>query len=532
MKPKVFVLIATSQNRTKWLIERSLVSVYKQEKVDKKNVEVLVVDDNKDEQEFHKIREGIKWLRRELRLAPDDFYTEVLRNARIRFRSGSGAWNTGIYQAYERHPDSFISILDDDDEYLPTHLWACISRAKESTNAVFQRLLWVNDDGSIWYYPLTKEQLTAEEFYIGNPGVQASNMFFKTEALVRIGGFDEELPATTDRDLMIRFLTTYRPETIEVVESYGVKHYNHNQSKVTKDTDNKYRSLLYFYQKYKMKFSRQAFERSLDRAHRLFGYHPKEQILICMLVQNAEKTIEKSIQSFIKQKNVRRELVLLIGNDGSTDGTEHIIRDITKLHDNIFLIDVPPGSIAQKRNFLNKYARESFPHCVLIGRLDADDMIYSEDTLAYIEGIFEKERFDILLAGNKQIKNGKVLSWINRATPKLLEERYLLRRLRGMAQGKPRAELPSCNTFITPWVDLEYPDKNSAEDHWFTVLLILQKHRYKIHVAEELIYCYYSLSGNLTEINKSNQHYINSRQELYHFFLNSLCHGPKMQQHF
>ncbi|GIV25510.1 MAG: hypothetical protein KatS3mg026_1202 [Bacteroidia bacterium] len=525
---KIFVLIATSQCRTEWLIKRALLSVYKQESVEAKNVEALIIDDNIDEQEFYKIQESVYHLRNKLHLKHDDFHTEILRNTRTRYRSGTGAWNTGIYQAYEREPNSFVSILDDDDEYLPTHLWDCISRANEKTQAIFQRLFWVNEDGTVQHFALTKEQLTPEEFYVGNPGVQASNMFFKTEALVRIGGFDEALPATTDRDLMIRFLTAYKPDTIEVIESYGVKHYNHCRSKVSKDAVKKHQSLFYFYRKYKRIFSRQAFERSMERASRLFGYHPREQILICMLAKNAERTIERAIYSFINQKNVRRELVLLIGLDESDDGTEQIVRKIMRTHANILLVDVPRGSVAQKRNFLNEYVRQNFPHCVLIGRLDADDAIYSEDTLSHVEHIFEREKFDVLLAGNKQIKKGRVLNWVNRATPKLLEEKYLLRRLRAMAQNKPRAELPSCNTFITPWVEVEYPDQKSAEDHWFVVLLILQKDKIKIYAAEELIYSYYTLNGNLTETNKRAEDYKESRIRLYHFFLNSVCQGQKL----
>jgi len=212
------VIIATSQKRTKWLINRSLKSVYRQIGIDKTQWTIFVIDDNEDETKFAEIQKRIEQLRNTLQLNPSDFPTIILKNTRTRYMSGTGAWNTGIFEAYGLFPNGYLSILDDDDEYLPNHLTECLTAISENSVAVFQRLIWQNDDNSTMDVELTKGQLMAEYFFVGNPGVQGSNMFFKTESLVEIGGFDETLPNTTDRDLMIRFLWKNDLKNVSVLE--------------------------------------------------------------------------------------------------------------------------------------------------------------------------------------------------------------------------------------------------------------------------------------------------------------------------
>jgi glycosyltransferase involved in cell wall biosynthesis len=321
---KFSVIISTSQNRTDWLINRSLNSVYRQIGIDKSEWNVFVVDDNENEVEFSEIVKRIERLRKDLQLKETEFPTTVLKNTRTRFMSGTGAWNTGIFEAYKQFPKGFVSILDDDDEYLPNHLTDCLTAISENAVAVFQRLIWLNDDKSTMNVDLTKDQLTTENFFIGNPGVQGSNMFFKTQNLVDIGGFDETLPNTTDRDLMIRFLCENDTNNIVVIETIGVIHYNHKREKVNNDIQRKKQGLDLFYKKYKAHFSEEAYQKSLLRAKAFFNYNPTEQIIICMPLKNAEKTLKNAVFSVLQQKNTKREIVLLIGNDNSTDNSETI----------------------------------------------------------------------------------------------------------------------------------------------------------------------------------------------------------------
>lgn len=512
------VIIATSQKRSDWLITRSLISVYKQTGINRQQWNVFVIDDNEAETEFTAIQEGIENLRKKLQLNSSDFPTTLLKNTRTPFMSGTGAWNTGIFEVYRLFPDGYVSILDDDDEYLPCHLFDCVNAIRDNTVAVFQRLIWQNNDTSTMNVDITKDQLTAENFFVGNPGVQGSNMFFKTQSLVEIGAFDETLPNTTDRDLMIRFLSKNDLDKIEVIENIGVIHYNHNKSKVNNDVYLKKKGLDLFYKKYKAQFSEEAYRRSLMRAQLLFNYNPREQIVICMPLKNAGKTLRKSVNSVLKQINTKREIILLIGNDNSTDDSEVQLKEIASQNANVILLNVNFGSVYLNRNYLNEYVRKNFPNCVLIGRLDADDIIYNDETISRIEAQFDTYNFDVLICGNKQVQNEVVLERENNPSKKLLQEDFLLNQLFEMAQGNPYAELPSCNTFIKPAVKVEYPDKVSAEDHWFTVILLLQKRKLNIKIDENLLYCFYSLDGFSTHSNRKANSYVKSRQELYQFY--------------
>lgn len=500
------------------MINRSLLSVYSQVGIKKSEWSVIVVDDNRGTSEFIEIQKQVKLLRTKLNLSPTEFSTTIIRNKRTQFMSGTGAWNTGIYESHVNSPDGFVSILDDDDEYLPNHLSECVSVVKTDSVAVFQRLIWYNEDKSTTDVDLTKRSLTPENFFIGNPGVQGSNMFFKTQSLIEIDCFDETLPNTTDRDLMIRFLWKNNLNNIEVIEQVGVWHYNHKRQKVNNDILKKQEGLDLFYKKFKTHFSEKDYQKSLIRAKKYFNYTPSEQIVICMALKNAEKTVEKAVLSVLKQTNTKREIVLLIGNDNSTDNSETILKEIVSQNPSIVLLNVRFGKAYLIRNYLNKYARKNYPNCVLIGRLDADDVIYNEKTISQIEKLYDETNFDVFMCGNKQVKNGEILEWENKPSKKLLQEEYLLSQLFEMTKRNPKAELPSCNTFIKPFIKTEYPDKLSAEDHWFTVLLLLQKEKLNIQIDENLIYSVYSLGGNTTNNNKKADVYKESRKELYEFF--------------
>ena len=243
----------------------------------------------------------------------------------------------------------------------------------------------------------------------------------------------------------------------------------------------------------------------------------KEQIVIAMPVKNASKTIVRSIQSVLDQKEVKRDVILLIGNDASNDATEMIIASFLP-NSKIIVLPISCGTVHGARNYLNNYIKNHFPNCVLIGRLDADDTLKCTTTLSEIENLYDNIGFDVLLAGNQQKKNDVVLAWENKASEKLLEDSYVLQRLKEMRDGNAKAELPSCNTFIRPSVSVVYPEKISAEDHWFTIELLLQKNHLKIHIASELLYCVYSLDGFETTTNTQNDNYIQSRIELYNYY--------------
>jgi glycosyltransferase involved in cell wall biosynthesis len=240
-------------------------------------------------------------------------------------------------------------------------------------------------------------------------------------------------------------------------------------------------------------------------------------IVIGMPLKNNALTVTSAIESFLSQKLPLRDTLLLIANDESTDDSREIVQSFLP-HPQIQLIDVKGGTAYATRNHIHHFIRKNIPNCCLIGRLDADDILADEYILRKIEERWEQTKFDVLFMGNRQKKDNQILEWVNIAFKELLDDNYLLNRLKEMSLGNKQAELPSCNTFIRPNVNLDYPAIESAEDHWFTVFLLLQKDKLNIQVAEDLIYCIYSLDGSVTHQNSKQSIYQKSRVELYQYF--------------
>jgi hypothetical protein len=284
----IYVVIATSFNRTDLLLNRSLLSIYKQKNIDKEKVKILIIDDNKTS-EIENINNGLKKLRHKLRLSTNDFKTIVIPNNRIKGQSGTGAWNTGIFfiKQFKNWRESFIAILDDDDEYLHNYLKTCLSnildKKHSKTVAVFCQLIWKSEHNDI-IHRLTQNNLNQENFFIGNPGVQGSNTFINAEIFNLIYGFDETFPNSNDREMMIRLLDfvekhnkNHRKKYIcKVVEKPLVIHYNHTGKKVNNNFLSKKQALDLFYAKYKNRFSQDSFLKSLERANNFFGYKYEE----------------------------------------------------------------------------------------------------------------------------------------------------------------------------------------------------------------------------------------------------------------
>ncbi len=92
-------------------------------------------------------------------------------------------------------------------------------------------------------------------------------------------------------------------------------------------------------------------------------------ITVLMPAYNAERYIGEAIQSVLQQTFIDFEL--LIVNDGSTDGTEKIIRNF--FDDRIVLINKSHEGISKALNTGLKYAKGKY-----IARFDADDICFPE----------------------------------------------------------------------------------------------------------------------------------------------------------
>ena len=244
-----------------------------------------------------------------------------------------------------------------------------------------------------------------------------------------------------------------------------------------------------------------------------------KKIVIGMPLKNSARTVKRAVVSVLNQKGLKRNLILVIANDNSTDNWKEELKEY--LNDRRVIIkNVNLGKSYKVRNYLNSYIRNEISNVDYIGRLDADDYIIDNTTLSNIELIMDKYNPDVIICGNKLSVKDKIIDRINVADKRLLDFRFLWKKLEQMSNGNPNGELPSCNTFIKPTVLINYKEKESAEDHWFTVDLLLNKRKFNIHIADDILYSVYSLSGSLTSQNRKESKYIQSREKLLQYFFN------------
>ncbi|MGP1506178.1 MAG: glycosyltransferase family 2 protein [Campylobacter sp.] len=518
-KPKIGVIIASSLNRNDLLFSRSLYSVLNQ----KQNPDyVLIVDDNQNESASKDIERRIFELKNNK--------IHYIKNLRTPNMSGTGAWNSGI-KWYEKifTEDDYVAILDDDDSWRKEYINSCydaVTSSPKMPDAVFAFIKRSDCDMCSFF---DAEDISINNFLKGNPGIQGSNMFFRFGALKSIGGFDEKLASSTDRDLMIRFLQKHSNENIKIIPKILVNHFVSKDS-VTSNFTSKTKGLNSFHTKYIKLYSQELLEQALQRAKKLFNYQESEnikkifnlvhkyskaeKIVIGVAVHNNKNTLRRGLKSILGQKGVKRDVWILIADDDSNDDWKKTLGDILK-NEKIVIIDVKNHHVAKTRNNINRYIRTLFEKVSFIGRLDADDEYADQTVLSKIERKFDDIKPDVLVAGNYLRLDGKIIDRVNIATSKLDNKTYLLNRLKQMSEGVAQAELPSCNLFITPNSLQDYPEISSAEDHFLLVRLLLNDKNLKIEFAEDILLTIYNLSGNKTADNKQTEKYLNARKQLY-----------------
>lgn len=172
------------------------------------------------------------------------------------------------------------------------------------------------------------------------------------------------------------------------------------------------------------------------------------------------------------------------------------------------------GTAARARNAILDFTREYFKQGKWIARLDADDRISNNNALSTLCRYADENNASYVLAGNRLIKNNKLIEKVNFASAKMLEPLFLLNLLHQMSEGIAYNELPSCNLLLSVHTNWRYPDIVSAEDHWLVADLLIN-HSENGKILENFVYCDYSLNGTATVKNNSNGEHKKIRQKLF-----------------
>ena len=195
-KPTIGVIVATC-DRPELLTLRSIPSILNQSLVPDF---LVIVDDSHSIESQHVTAAYVKSLQCE--------GTVITLVSNRRTPGASGSWNTGIDCAFEQvlSPETtFLAILDDDDSWHPTYLEKCIRKVTSGPyDLVAADLSRIEEIGAPPLEAPGASSLNENDFLVGNPGVQASNLFLRLSTMLMAGCFDESLRSSTDRDLCIR----------------------------------------------------------------------------------------------------------------------------------------------------------------------------------------------------------------------------------------------------------------------------------------------------------------------------------------
>ena len=125
-------------------------------------------------------------------------------------------------------------------------------------------------------------------------------------------------------------------------------------------------------------------------------------VSVIIPVYNAEKTIERCIESIANQtyKNVQ----IICVDDGSTDNSNKIIKQLMKKEKRLELIEKSNGGVSSARNIGIEHSKGKY-----IEFVDSDDAI-SERMIETLVKSIEKDKTDIVICGYKVYGKGKICS--------------------------------------------------------------------------------------------------------------------------
>jgi glycosyltransferase involved in cell wall biosynthesis len=118
-------------------------------------------------------------------------------------------------------------------------------------------------------------------------------------------------------------------------------------------------------------------------------------IPVVMPVYNAEQHLAEAIQSLLNQ--TYRNLVIIVVNDGSTDGTEAILEEKKNVDERVLIHNLDRNrGFAEALNCAYGYVLNNFPEAEFVLRMDGDDICSPsrlEKQLAYMQN---ENHIDIL----------------------------------------------------------------------------------------------------------------------------------------
>ena len=274
---QLVVIISTTRKET--LLNTSLPSIFNQSR--KPDIIYVVADREVNFPQDHELESNVQ-----------NITLKYVLNSRE--KNLSGAVNTVLAEMIGDgfEPDgTFIAFLDDDDWWDEDYLSSCLATGyANGSDWIVSGIIRhesITDPGVLLSIP---DKLDIRSFLRGNPHVQGSNLFLKFSKILLAGGFDENLPSTTDRDLCIRLLLL-GDTRISVLNRHMVHYLAFGPGRLSqRESEKKCLGLERFYDKYKFFMDVDDRKAFLGRSKQYFGCNPE--------VPLQRKIVETAIEKF------------------------------------------------------------------------------------------------------------------------------------------------------------------------------------------------------------------------------------------
>lgn len=276
---KVSVIIPT-HNRGKAIV-KSINSVINQTY---KAYEIIIVNDGSTD-DTGKIVEELQ------HNFPFIYYYEYFPN-----KGANYARNLGV----KKSTGNFIAFLDDDDEWLEDKLEMQLKIFEENTNIdlVYTGVNNIYIDDNITYVSLPKKyEDVANEILLHNIISTTSTVCVKKSVLLKVGGFDENLPALQDYELWIRICQNYK---IYGIREPLINYYNKRKvsRQISSNTENYVKAIHYILQKHKNLFMK--LDNSLKIQKEIYDF---KLLMNKEMRNNNRKQAYKYAMSIVKKSN-------------------------------------------------------------------------------------------------------------------------------------------------------------------------------------------------------------------------------------
>ena len=157
-------------------------------------------------------------------------------------------------------------------------------------------------------------------------------------------------------------------------------------------------------------------------------------VSVVIPVYNSEKYVEKCIQSVMAQTLPDLEIIII--NDGSTDESGRILRELTQKDSRIVLLEQANQGVAAARNQGVEKATGKY-----ITFVDGDDYL-QEDYIELMYNLAEKETLDMVICGLTYVdEGGKELNRVVPGVYKRLENEEWTFRVSAVCSHLYRREL-------------------------------------------------------------------------------------------